>query len=145
MVEGYQLKSCSRFNRAGALLQCFNGCQYGHISSRCTGSTKCGTCTGNHNTREHQGPAIATPNCVTCGKEGHTAWHPDCRIRQKEKERAQAKKAGMASKYAVKPIFEQNRLPTAALVNFDEEGFQSVTRKRKRTWKSHRVIRRCSS
>lgn len=39
--------------------------------------------------------------------------------------------AGVASKYAVRPRFEQNRLPTAALVNFDEETFQTVTRKRK--------------
>ena len=33
MVEKYQMKICSQYNRAGALLQCFNCCQYGHINT----------------------------------------------------------------------------------------------------------------
>ena len=33
MVEDYQLKMYSLYNRAGTVLQCFNCCQYGHISS----------------------------------------------------------------------------------------------------------------
>lgn len=131
LVEGYQLKTCTRYNRAIALLQCFKCCQYGHISSRCTNPVKCGTCAGNHDTRDHQGPEKMAPSCAACGKKRHTAWHPDCKVRQKEKEKSSAKLASMASKYPVRARFEQNRTSTPISATLDGDGYQIVTRKRK--------------
>ena len=96
LVEGYQLKTYTRYNRAGTLLQCFQCCQYGHISSKCTNTVKCDTCTKNYNTKDHQGPKNMIPSCVACGEKKHTAWHPDCKICQKEKEKTSAKMISMS-------------------------------------------------
>ena len=92
---------------------------------------KCGTCAGNHDIRDHEGPENMAPSCATCGGKGHTAWHPACKIRQKEKEKVSAKLASMASRYPVRPRVEQNRAYTPTPINLDSDGYQIVTRKRK--------------
>ena len=73
LVEGYQLKTCTRYNRVGTLLQYFQCCQYGHISSRCTNTVKYGTCAENHDTRDYQGPENMAPSCAAYGGKGHSA------------------------------------------------------------------------
>ena len=71
------------------------------------------------------------PSCAACRGKGHTAWHPDCKIRQKEKEKASAKLASMASRYPVRPKLEQNRAYTPTPATLDSDGYQIVTHKRK--------------
>ena len=80
LIERYQLKTCSRYSRAGTLLQCFKCCQYRHISSRCTNAIKYGTCARDHNIKKHQRPGNTAPCCAACGKKGHTAWHIEYKI-----------------------------------------------------------------
>ena len=72
-----------------------------------------------------------TSSCAACGGKGHTAWHPDCKICQKEKEKALAKLASMASRYLVRSRVEQNRAYTSIPVNLDSDSYQIVTCKRK--------------
>ena len=131
LVEGYQLKTCSRYSRAGTLLQCFRCCQYGHISSRCTNAVKCSICAGDHDTREQQGPENTAPCYAACGKKEHTAWHPECKICQKEKEKAFAKLASMSTKYPVSARFEQIRAHTPTSVTLGNDAYQIIIRKRK--------------
>lgn len=131
MLEKYQLKMCSRYNRVRTLLQYFNCCQYGHISSQCTNNTRCETCAGSHDTRDHPITATNALSCAACEKKRHTAWHPDCKTCQKEKEKAQAKLMGMASRYPVRPRFEHGKSSITDSIILDGEGFQQVTRKKK--------------
>ena len=70
-------------------------------------------------------------NALHAKKRGYTAWHPDCKVQQKKKERAQVRLASIANRYPVRPRFEQGRLASAAPILLDEDGFQMVTCKRK--------------
>ena len=70
-------------------------------------------------------------SCTACRGKEHTAWHPDCKIHQKEKKKASAKLASIASRYPIRPRLEQNRACTPTPVTLDSNGYQIVTRKRK--------------
>lgn len=93
VIEGANLLSCEKWDRAAELVQCFKCHGYGHITSRCSQTTCCGTCASNHSFRDHEQLAAGSEQiikkCVVCNKEKHAAWEPVCEVRIREKKRKQ--------------------------------------------------------
>ena len=100
LLEGGQLKSCTRYNREGELVQCFKCQRYGHMTMNCNNSAKCGKCAGEHNTRDHKDSHGDKENCTVCGKAGHPAWSSKCSIRRQKTQGAQQKRASQDIKFS---------------------------------------------
>lgn len=135
VIEGANLLSCEKWDRAAELVQCFNCHGYGHITSRCSQPTRCGTCAGSHSSRDHEQVAMGsektTKKCVLCNKDGHTAWEPLCKVRIREKQRKLQKLANKSKLYSAKANREVKETPK---IFTDAEGFcliQSSRKKRK--------------
>lgn len=75
-------------------------------------------------------------NCATCGEKKYTAQYLDCKIHQKEKNKAFAKLANMASRYPTRLKLEQNKVHISTPVILDSNSYQIVTYKRKKLKKT---------
>ena len=67
---------CSRYEPSAANRMCFNCNAYGHLQGACRRATRCGKCTGAHQTRDCQ--SKDPPKCAVCAG-GHRSSDWACK------------------------------------------------------------------
>jgi hypothetical protein len=73
---------CGRFERLDNPNLCYNCNKYGHKQVNCSSETKCGVCSGTHNTKKCN--RTFYHKCPACGKVGHTVFDKKCRLHPKQ-------------------------------------------------------------
>lgn len=72
---------CGKFERLNNPNLCYNCNRYGHKQVNCSSETKCGVCSGTHNTKKCN--RTFYHKCPACGKVGHTVFDKKCRLHPK--------------------------------------------------------------
>jgi hypothetical protein len=132
IVHEGEIKYCDRFIKEARVTQCVQCQEFGHIARFCKNTTRCGRCSGDHDTRECLKPATVR-KCALC-KGNHTAWSETCRHRIQARERADLALRTTPVLYeGSETSYEQFRFQTPAGTQaaVDEEGWQQVVRGRK--------------
>ena len=86
MMIGARLLGCELYDKGCRLKQCFICWKYGHISNQCKVGQLCGFCAEPHLSNDCQNKEPIPPRrclCAACGG-AHSAWSPNCLLRQKE-------------------------------------------------------------
>jgi hypothetical protein len=105
VVIGYDLKLTERYDASCRITQCFKCQRYGHISSICSNTEKCGHCGGNHNTQECAGLSPAPrKRCAACHGGEHKSWLTECPERVKETVRAKRAKKELSRQFPISNI-----------------------------------------
>jgi hypothetical protein len=105
VIIGYDLKLTERYDVSCRITQCFKCQKYGHISSICSNTEKCGHCGGSHNTQTCVDISPAPhKRCAACHGEEHTSWSPKCPERVKEIARAKAAKRALPRQFPTSNI-----------------------------------------
>jgi len=126
LLESSQIHHCETWIRSADPKQCYNCQQYGHMCAACTNETKCGSCAGSHQTREHSAHHQKEAKCAVCGGK-HISRSKECSIRQKEIHRMQQKIQGKPKWYAVPPRSPIQPIAAGSQKGrVDAEGFQVV-------------------
>ena len=102
VVLGYDLKIVERYDTKCRITQCFKCQKYGHISTICLNTEKCGYCGDRHSSESCTAKAQASrKRCAGCNGGNHTAWSKDCPARMKELGRAKAAKLALPRLFSV--------------------------------------------
>ncbi|XP_026475920.1 uncharacterized protein LOC113381160 [Ctenocephalides felis] len=71
-----------RVSQYNKIIQCYNCLRYGHVTTQCRSSVRCGHCSGNHNYKECDNRE-EEPKCALCGN-GHQAISKNCEVYKKQ-------------------------------------------------------------
>ena len=85
MIEE-KLRTCSMFNKACKIIQCYKCHYHEHTTMQCTKEERCEYCAETHVTREKKCAADYKIKCCVCEK-AHNSWRKECRKKQKKIER----------------------------------------------------------
>jgi hypothetical protein len=100
VVIAYDLKIVERYEPKCRIIQCFKCQRYGHISTQCRGTQKCGHCGGNHGTIDcADGTHAKRRSCAACDGGEHASWSTACPARIRETKRAKTTRLTMATLY----------------------------------------------
>jgi len=81
---------CTRWERTGDPRQCYNCQEYGHMARACKNETRCGRCTGPHQSKDYGVKRSQEEKCAVC-QGPHESWSRECKIRQGELHRIRQK------------------------------------------------------
>jgi hypothetical protein len=102
VVIEYDLKSVKRYNASCRITQCFKCQKYGHISTICSNTEKCGHYGSDHIIKKYVNVSLATrKRCAACQGEKHISWSAECPARIKETLRARAAKSTLSKLFPI--------------------------------------------
>ena len=132
IVQEGEIKDCDRFIKEARVTQCVKCQEFGHIARFCKNTTRCGRCSGDHETRQCTKPATVR-KCALC-KGNHAAWSDTCRHRIQARERADLALRTTPALYGRgETSHDQFQFQTqnSPQTGPQEEGWQQVSRGRK--------------
>jgi hypothetical protein len=105
VIIGYDLKMTERYDASCRITQCFKCQKYGHISSICSNTEKCGHCGGGHNTETCAGVSPAPRRrCAACNGGDHASWSTGCPARARETLRAKTARQALPKLFPISTI-----------------------------------------
>lgn len=100
VVIAYDLKIVERYEPKCRIIQCFKCQRYGHISTQCKATQRCGYCGGSHSTVDCADKTQAKRrSCAACDGGEHSSWSTACLARAREAKRAKIARLTMATLY----------------------------------------------
>lgn len=136
LVGGDSLLTCQRWEREGIPLQCYRCSGYGHKAPRCPNGLRCGTCSGEHDSRDHK-PEDKGVKCPVYNG-AHTAWDMQCARRSREFQRVRQRLQTKATLYDTTGLRTPRK---TAEEKKDSEGFTVMEKpqRRRRLMRSNRT------